>query len=226
MNRFMLIQILVILLSPWWWIIIQRDFWVGLLIFILSALLFIFFWQNRPRKLFLILLILTTVIFFISIKEAFDESIFRNSALDIQRYNRRHEFLANGFGKIYKNRFSLTYFKNFSLPLSKLQQNIFSNLDPNLYFFSSHPRERLGVDEFKKYSPMFLPFFLIGVFYSIYILFPKLLIYTVFVLMLGSIISPKYNLGPILFFPLINFMITVGIILSIKKILKYLEKKA
>ncbi|MBU1032148.1 hypothetical protein KKE03_04495 [Patescibacteria group bacterium] len=220
------LHVLVIILNPWWWVIIQRDLGVGLLVFVLSISLFIYFWQNKSRKLFLLLLTLTAVIFFVSIREAFDESIFRNSALDIQQYNKRHEFYAHDLGKIYKNRFSLTYFKNFNFPLAKLQRNFFSNLDPNLYFFASHPRERLGVDEFKKYSPIFLPFFLIGAFYSIYILFPNLLIYTVFVSLLSSIISPKYNLGPILFFALINFMISIGIIISIKKILKYLEKKA
>lgn len=211
------IHILVILLNPWWWIIIQRNFWVGPVVFILSLVVFIYFWQIKSSKLLLLLLVLTAVLFFIAVKEAFDESIFRNSALDIQQYNKRHEFYANNLGKIYTNRFSLTYFKEYNFPFTKLQRNFFANLDPNLYFFKSHPRERLGVEEFKKYSPIFLPFFLVGALFSIYVLSPGILIYSVSILLLSSIVSPKYYLGPILFFPILNYLITIGVILSLKR---------
>lgn len=213
-NFGFLIHLLVIILNPWWWIIIQRNLWIGLLVFVLSFVVFVYFFQSQSRTLLLLLSILTAILFFISIGEAFDESIFRNSALDIQQLNKRHEFYANGLGKLYKNRFVLTYFKDYYFPISKLQRNLFGNLDPNLYFFKSHPRERLGVEEFGKYLPIFLPFFLIGVLYYIYILSPSLLIYAISVSLLSSIISSKYNLGPILFFPLINFMITIGFILT------------
>lgn len=221
MNKSIITNILVILLTPWWWVIIQRNPWVGLAVFSLSLVVFLYFCQTKSKALLLWLAILTITLFILSVREAFDESIFRNSALDIQQINKRHEFYASGLGKLYKNRFVLTYFKDYHLPISKLQRNFFANLDPNLYFFKSHPRERLGVEEFDKYLPIFLPFFLIGVFYSIYILSPSLLIYAIPVSLLSSIISSKYNLGPILFFPLINFMITIGVLLSWRKISRY-----
>lgn len=211
-----LIQLLVILLNPWWWIILQRNLAVGILVFCLSLNLFIYFWHSNSKKLLLSLLLLTLLLFTISIKLAFDESIFKSSALDIQEINRRHEFYAKGLGKIYTNRISLTYFQNFYIPIFKLQSNFFSNLDPNLYFFASHPRERLGVEEYEKILPIFLPFFLLGFFYIIYRPLPKLFIYISLVLLMSSIISPKYNLGPILFFPIINLLIAMGIILSFK----------
>lgn len=213
MNRFSLINIIVIILNPWWWIIIQRNFWIGLLVFVLSLVVFTYFRQIKSRKLFFLLLTLTTLVFFIAVREDFDESILRNSALDIQQYNKRHEFYAHGLGKIYTNKFSLNYFENFNFPLTKLQRNFFSNLDPNLYFFASHPRERTGVEEFEKYPAVFLPFFIIGVLYSIYILPPNLLVYLILILLMSSIISSKYNLGPVLFFPVIIYMITTGLIL-------------
>lgn len=224
-NGSIFVHILVILLSPWWWVIIQRNFWIGLMVFILSLVVFLYFWQNKSPKFFLLMFILITILFMITVREAFDESIFRNSALDTQQYNKRHEFYANGLGKIYTNKFSLIYFKEYNLPFVKLQRNFFANLDPNLYFFASHPRERLGVEEFNKYSPVFLPFFLIGVIYSVYILFPNLLVYAVSVSLLSSVISSKYDLGPVLFFPLLNYFITIGIILSLKKGLSYFNKR-
>ena len=216
---------LVITLNPWWWIIIQRNLWIGLLVFILSFLVFQYFWQTKSKLLLTLIILITVVLVVISFREAIDESIFRNSALDIQQMNKRHEFYASGLGKLYKNRFVLTYFKDYNFPISKLQRNFFGNLDLNLYFFTSHPRERVGVEEFQKYSPIFLPFFLIGVFYSIYALLSKMLIYSVPILLLSSLFSPSYNLGPVLLFTVINLMITVGIILSWRKISSYFENK-
>lgn len=218
-NRW-LIQLLVILLNPWWWIILQRNMAVGVLVFCLSLNLFAYFWHSNNRRLLFSLLILTLVLFLISVRLAFDESIFRSSALDIQQINRRHEFYARGLGKIYTNRVSLAYFRNFYIPFNKLQNNFFSNLDPNSYFFASHPRERLGVEEFEKILPIFLPFFLLGFFYIIYKPDSRLFVYTSVVLLVSPVISPKYNLGPVLFFPMINLLISMGIILSLKKAVK------
>ena len=218
-------HLLVILLNPWWWIIIQRNFLAGLLVFSLSLVLYLYFWQIESRVLLILLVIFTLILFFLSVRAAFDESIFRNSALDIQQYNKRHEFYSNDLGKLYKNRFILTYFKDYNFPISKIQRNFFNNLDPNLYFFASHPRERLGIEEFQKYLPIFLPLFLIGMFHFIFAPVTKILIYLISVFLLSSIISPKYNLGPVLIFPFINLMITIGIILSWKKVLRYFLKK-
>lgn len=215
-NTGIYIHLLVIILNPWWWVIIQRNPLVGILVFSLSLVIFLYFWQIESKKLFFLLITLTMSLFFIAVREAFDESIFRKSALDIQQYYKRHEFYAKGLGKIYTNRISLVYFKDFNLPISKLQHNLFANLDPNLYFFASHPRERIGVEEFEKYSPLFLPFFLVGFLYIICKPLPKILTYIVVISIISSIVSPKFNLGPLLFFPTINFIITVGLILFLK----------
>lgn len=219
-NKGLLVLLFVIILNPWWWVIIQRNPLVGILVFSLSLIIFLYFWKIESKKLFFLLITLTMTLFFIAVREAFDESIFRKSALDIQQYYKRHEFYAQGLGRIYTNRISLTYFKDFNLPIYKLQRNFFANLDPNLYFFASHPRERIGIEEFEKYSPLFLPFFLVGFLYIICKPLPKILIYIVVISIISSIVSPKFNLGPLLFFSIINFMITIGIILSLKRFRK------
>ncbi len=215
-NPGLIIQLFVIILNPWWWIIIQRNLWIGLLVFILSFLVLQYFWQTKSKSQPVLIIIITVVLVVVSFREAYDESIFRNSALDIQQFNKRHEFYAQGLGKIYTNKIALTYFKNFNLPLYKLQRNFFSNLDPNLYFFASHPRERAGVEEFQKYLPFFLPFFALGFLYIIYKPLSKFLVYFLAIIFIGSFISSKYNLGPILFFPIINFMVTIGFTISLK----------
>lgn len=220
-----ILLLFIILSTPWFWIMLQRNFLVCLLAVILTFLAANFFWCNKSRKLIILIMILNILLFLIAIREAFDENIFRNSALDIQQYNRRHELLAQGLGKLYKNKFSLFIYKNYSFPLAKLQSNYFANLDPNLYFFASHPRERLGVEEFNKFFPIFLPFFLIGLFYCIYIKKGKVLIYFLIISLVSMVVSPKYNLGPILFFPLISFMITAGIMASLQKGLSILKRR-
>ena len=116
-RREKFINLLVLVLNPWWWIIIQRNPWMGILVFILSLSVFLYFWQTKSKKLLFSLLTLTLILFFIAVRDAFDESLFRNSALNIQQYNKRHEFYAKDLGKIYTNKFSLTYFKEYSFPL-------------------------------------------------------------------------------------------------------------
>lgn len=45
---------------------------------------------------------------------------------------------------------------------ARLQANFFEAMDINLYFFASHPSERVGVKEFEKFPYILLPAFIIG----------------------------------------------------------------
>ncbi len=49
-----------------------------------------------------------------------------------------------------------------SIGFSRIKESFFELLDPNLYFFGSHPRERVGADEFEKLPLLFLPFLALG----------------------------------------------------------------
>lgn len=219
-NKYTVTCVMIILLNPWWWVIIQKDLQISILVFALSIILPYFF-HSGSKSILLLFLVLASLLIIICLKQRFDESIFRISPTEEQQLNKRHEFYAHNLGKIYTNRISLSYFKNYSFPLLKLERNFFGNLDTNLYFFASHPRERAGIDEFEKYIPIFVPFFLIGFIYSIYRPKLKIVAYFITALFISSFISPAFNLGPILFFPLINFVITMGFLLSMERILKY-----
>lgn len=50
-----------------------------------------------------------------------------------------------------------------SIAFFRLLNNFSEAVDPNLYFFANHPRERVGVKEFEKFPYIFLPAFLIGI---------------------------------------------------------------
>lgn len=86
----------------------------------------------------------------------------------------------------------------------KLQTNISQALDPNFYFFANHPRERVGVNEFEKFSYLLLPFFING----FYILVKNkkyflILTFLIIPLTLTSIIGLNNPLGPFSLFPFI-----------------------
>lgn len=210
-NKYTVANVIIILLNPWWWIIVRKDLTISVLAFVLS-ITFCYMFYNRSKIIFLSFLVLISLLIIICLKQGFDESILKISALEEQRLNKRHEFYAHNLGKIYTNRISLSYYKFYSFSLLKLERNFFGNLDPNLYFFASHPRERPGIDEFEKYTPIFVPFFLIGFIYSIYRPKLKIVAYFITALFISSFISPNYNLGPVLFFPLINFVMTIGLL--------------
>src|SRR3989304_8146081 len=48
------------------------------------------------------------------------------------------------------------------LSLYRIQNNLSEALSPNLYFFSNHPNERVGIKENEKFPYVLLPFFVIG----------------------------------------------------------------
>lgn len=221
-NKYTITNVAIIFLNPWWWIIAQRNLKVSILALALSIIL-VYFLSSKSKIIFLSFLALTSLLIIISLIQGFDKSIFRISATEEQQLNKRHEFYAHNLGKIYTNRISLSYYKFYSFSLLKLERNFFGNLDPNLYFFASHPRERSGIDEFKKYLFVFLPFFLIGLIFLIYTLRLKIIGYLIAISFISALISPAYILGPILFFPIINFMTAAGLLLSLRFALKYIK---
>ncbi len=98
-----------------------------------------------------------------------------------------------------------------TIVLKHMEENLFEVLDPNLYFFANHPRERIEVTEFEKFPYILLSFFL----YGIYVLFKKnrLLITLTSILpfVLFAFIGSNNPFGPFIFIPIIVCSITVGL---------------
>jgi len=161
---------------------------------------------------FTIVFILFSSLSFIIIKSDFDKGIQLLTPEDQVRLNERHFYYSQELGAIFLNRKILNYYKNYSLLVYKLERDLFSNLDLNLYFFASHPRERAGVSEFEKFPPFLFPFFMIGTLLLIYWGSVKTACYLVAATFASTFIAQNYILGPILFFPLISVCIAIGII--------------
>jgi len=105
-----------------------------------------------------------------------------------------------------------------SIIFNRITTNLFENLDPNLYFFANHPRQRVGIREFEKFPYILLPFFVWGVikliskrnksFWLTSFLIPVAIL---------SVIGSKNSLGPFSLFPFF--------VVSINEGLKVLQKK-
>ncbi len=203
----------VTLLNFWIWKILQQNIAVAAILVALTFILFRLITEKEVKKWIVFLVfILFSLTSFIMIKSDFDKGFFSLTSEDRIKLNERHFYYANELGKLFLNNKVLNYYKNYSTPVYRFERNLFSNLDFNLYFFASHPRERAGVNEFEKYSPIFIPFFAVGLLLMIYWCSVWAAIYTVAAALVSAFVSSSYSLGPILFFPLINICIVLGLI--------------
>lgn len=220
-----ILLLVILLLTPWTRYLIKNDLLlaVALITFNFFLVNVVFNKSNNITKGIAFALFLFLI--FYSFKNGFDKNIWVMSPMEIVKQNKRHNFYANDFGKLYTNKVSLYYFSKISNPFTKIQQNLFSNLDLNLYFFASHPRERAGNFEFEKYYFVFLPVFFFGLISAVRNgvftnRFNILGIYFISVVFISALISQNYILGPILFFPFINIVLTLGLMFLIKRDLK------
>ncbi|OGE43674.1 hypothetical protein A3B45_03225 [Candidatus Daviesbacteria bacterium RIFCSPLOWO2_01_FULL_39_12] len=194
----------------WIWRIFKDNLVVGILLVILSFLLFKQLVDKFQIHRLLILIFIFLLISFLTLRVGFDANIFITSPQDLSQLNRRHGFYADELGLLFTNRFSQKAYKYLSLPILKLEKNLFSNLDINLYFFASHPRER-GTGEFEKYSWLLLFPFILG-FFSILKYYKVVGTYLSSAALISMLLNPAYSLGPVLFFPFINVLIAFGLI--------------
>lgn len=210
-TRYYYLLLLAIIFSNLWiWRIFKDNFFIGILSVILS---FLFFRQIITKVQFhqlLMLIFIFLLISFLTIRVGFDENILITSPDGMAQLNKRHGFYAMELGSLFTNRYSQQAYKYFSLPILKLKKNLFSNLDINLYFFASHPRER-GTGEFEKYSWIFLVPFILG-FFSIMKYYKIVGTYLIATAFISMFLKPAYSIGPVLFFPLINILILFGLI--------------
>ncbi len=226
-NYFFLILITVA--NYWFWQILKEN--IVLLVFLLISqfLIFIIIESKHVKKItlpILILIILFSLLSGFLIKQNFDKSLTNKSPTEVYLLNQRHGYLSEGLGQIFNNKISQRYYVNIDVGLGKYLRNTSYVLDPNLYFFRSHPREKSGIDEYNKYSPFTLPLFAFG---SLLIIvnsafFLPLLGYFVLTVAVSGFVNPGHVLGPVLMFPFINIVMYEGLKILTQKI-RTLQKK-
>ena len=97
-----------------------------------------------------------------------------------------------------------------SIAFFRLLDNFSEAVDPNLYFFANHPRERVGVKEFEKFPYLFLPAFLIGI---LILAEKKKKVFLLSLLLPFTVLTLKGSdnpLGPFTLFPAVSVAIAAG----------------
>lgn len=106
----------------------------------------------------------------------------------------------------------------------RVQRNFFETIDPNVYFFAGHPRERVWANDFQKFPFILIIPFFIGVFNFItrknYLVF----ILTFISVLLLSFIGHINELGPFILIPFFVLFITEGLEELLMHLKKYVQK--
>ena len=95
--------------------------------------------------------------------------------------------------------------------LNRMLTNLSETPDPNLYFFSNHPRERVGINEFEKFPYIFLPFAAYGIIKAVERKRRMYLLSFFGPLILISIVGNDNYLGPFSLFTFIVISISTGL---------------
>ena len=201
------IFLFVLLSNVWIWHIFRLNFIVGLLVLLSSILIF-----HREKKA------ITSIIFALLILvQVFTTQINPLGHLNQVEYqvnlSRLNAYPQVSFNFLNKKSFiPIAHWfegRGESIAFFQLERNFFETLDPNIYFFAGHPRERGVVGEFNKFPFITLPFFIWGIvpiknrkFALTYFLLPILIL---------SLIGHSNPFGPTILFPAITISTSQGI---------------
>lgn len=219
MNKSTLILILISILNPWIWKIFQQNVLLSVLLISLSFLLFNLIWKSQFSPGYLIsTLFVFAVLSVMGIWLGYDQGLKKLESYEEIKINDRHKYYAKELGNLFLNKYSLNFYKNYNPYFYKFQSNFFSVLDPNLYFFASHPRERAGINEFEKFPSIYLIFFIFGIIYILQFQARVTIVYLIMAAFISGFISPGFGFGPFLFFPFVTTLTSLGIIYLSKEI--------
>lgn len=191
-----------IFLNPWIWKIWEEN-WIAALVLIFVTAFYLAYLFGFIRKATLSFLI-TALVFsgLIVVVAGIDPRLGNPDPVQIWTINERRGLYPASVGRLFQNKAVFT--------LDKITGNIYSSLDPNLYFFAAHPRERAGISEFSKISPWFIPIFLAGLYFWIKSFQKIFLLPLVLSLLLSAVSDPASSVGPVAMFPFVSSLIAFG----------------
>lgn len=205
----------VLIFNLWLWKILAFDITLGLVVVLAS----IFLWlglQNIKKFYFYTLIVLFSLLIFFQWKTSFKTSLtFRND---------NEKVIQQEWLKAYPPIYIKIAGKTIWIPIAhwleqrkeflvfyKIEENFSEIVDPNLYFFANHPRERVGVKEFEKFPYILLPVFIVGLF-SIKKKNLKEVLLGLSPVVLISLIGNSNSIGPFALFPFFAAVISMGLV--------------
>ncbi len=110
----------------------------------------------KPSKLKFIFVILSLCVFLFNFNNFKGQTVFQKD------YEKEQQIVRDS--QLYGSVFIARAFHNKArIPLEKIENNFFSLIDPNNYFFSFHPRESISNQNLQKFPFLSVFFFLIGI---------------------------------------------------------------
>lgn len=187
--------------NVWIWKIFSFSLLLGVLIIASSISLLIYFEKNKKAFLaiaFILLIFVFAKSFPQTVNLSFNE---QEKLLEIQRVKEYPPITLLPVAHWLEERPE-------TITVYKFTQNLSLVLDPNLYFFANHPRERAAYSEIERFTYILLPFFV----YGIFLLISKkkylfLILFSGIPLLVYSITGLNKNVEPLLFFPF--FIVTI-----------------
>lgn len=218
-DKNFLITIVIVFTTPWAWKILNYNVFLCLILILITAIFLKLLFSNKFNVILTLILCLAfLIVTVINLQIGFDQDLRKLNVNEKVQLNERHRYYAGELGIIFLNRFSLNYYKNYNPYFYKFQRNFFSVLDLNLYFFASHPREREGISEFEKFHSLYLIFFVVGIIYSFRLRPLLVMLYLLAAGLVSGLISPTFELGPVLFFPFVATLTILGVIWLVNQI--------
>lgn len=101
---------------------------------------------------------------------------------------------------------------DFTTAATRIQRNFSETIDPNVYFFGGHPRERVWANDFEKLPFVFVIPFLIGLYNMVLDKKWFFFLSSFLGVMLLSVIGHKNLLGPFILFPAVVILISGGLV--------------
>lgn len=202
----------------WLWKIALTDWLLGLFIILTTLLLFIEVNKESkfPKSLSRLFIVFILICTLFQIKGSVKTSLTEISNDDRRLIDMRLNEYSPMYIKIGQKTIWLPIAHWFeerkeAIAFFRLSKNFSEIIDPNLYFFANHPRERVGIKEIEKFSFVLLPVFIYGVFK----IFGKkekwlwILSFTI-PLMATSVIGNYNSLGPVSLYPFFVVTLSTG----------------
>lgn len=224
-KMYKLVIFLIIIFGNYWiWRIFSYNFILGFLIFI-SSLAFVFSSYEKKFTKLAVVLLIPLVIFQIKIKNPIDTMNLTESQ-EVVRSQRIPYYSSGKLNLITRGIRYVFEVREETVIISNVLQNMFEVIDPNLYFFANHPRERVGVEEFNKFPFIFIFLFWVGLLEILALDKDKLvktgLPLTIFLL---GFIGSRNDLGPFILFPFVVYILWRGTLIISEKF-KVFENRA
>lgn len=209
--------IFVIIFNLWIWKIFNFNFLIGITVILTTVSLYY-------KKLTLTILFFILILFLQYKTSSINSLTFLNGDEKIVQEQKMHGYppvyISLGTKKVYIPVSNWLEARPEILIFYKLQTNISEVVDPNLYFFANHPRERAGLKEYEMFPYILIPFFIFGI-SKTEKKDLKFLLLSISPLILLSLIGNSNKAGPFSLFPFVANSVSVGLypIFSNKKYL-------